>query len=347
MNTVLQKSKKRIRLGDISVNFLVAMHEAAAKYKCDLTPIFRRYHVSTEMLDTPNARITIAKFMRIGHDAIQNTKIPHLGILAGEQMHLGRTGLAGLASMTAGPLFEAMNTFIQFEKLSSQNCRGHSRYFFDHEQLICQFYSISPYNNYNFFVVDSILSTWNTFAKSITGESQLLDHIEIEYPKNHYSSLMEKHFSCPVIFMAKRNALIFKSVTSDIPSIYSSPSMHRQLVALCEKELKKINGNQSLENRVAELIIPFLHGRPPEIEVISRQMGMASWTLRRKLKEKHTCFSKILDQTRRELAESYVTDTLLNFTEIAFLLGFSSPSSFQRAFKRWTTLNPGEFRMPN
>ncbi|MNF02456.1 HTH-type transcriptional regulator VirS [compost metagenome] len=66
--------------------------------------------------------------------------------------------------------------------------------------------------------------------------------------------------------------------------------------------------------------------------------------MRRKLAEEGTRFRDVLNETRRDLAETYIRDTALAFGEIAYLLGFASAEAFQRAFKRWTGLTPGEFR---
>jgi len=71
---------------------------------------------------------------------------------------------------------------------------------------------------------------------------------------------------------------------------------------------------------------------------------MPDWTLRRKLKEEGTSFQALLDNMRKELALGYMRDTQMNFGEIAYVLGFSTPGAFQRAFKRWTGETPGDYR---
>jgi AraC-like DNA-binding protein len=71
---------------------------------------------------------------------------------------------------------------------------------------------------------------------------------------------------------------------------------------------------------------------------------MSERTLRRRLGEGATSFKRILDEVRRELAIGYVQERQLSTGEIAFLLRYSEPSAFQRAFKRWTKLTPSEYR---
>ena len=51
-----------------------------------------------------------------------------------------------------------------------------------------------------------------------------------------------------------------------------------------------------------------------------------------------------VDDLGQALALGYVRDPGLSLLDIAYLLGFSEQSAFQRAFKRWSGQTPGEFR---
>jgi AraC-like DNA-binding protein len=48
--------------------------------------------------------------------------------------------------------------------------------------------------------------------------------------------------------------------------------------------------------------------------------------------------------TRRRFAINYFKDPGNTLTEIAFLLGYSEVSAFNRAFKRWTGQSPMVYR---
>jgi len=336
--------KARMRLGNISVNFLLSLIKSIKQEGKNPEPLFAHYHITEELLNTPNARISIPKFMRIGHDAIQLTDNPALGLILGQNMHIGDIGLAGLAATTAKNLDQALSTLIRFEPLSSKNSRGHSRYYNEEELSTCQFYSISPYNQYNYFVVDTTLSSWFSFSKWASGNENIIQKIEVEYPDIGYRQEMENYFKCPVHYNQARNAIIFKKGATQQASLYANQATFQQAVSTCERELNRITSNTSTKERTIELIGPMLNGTAPTIEQIAQKMGVASWTLRRNLKKENTNYNELLNQTRKELAESYVRDTNLNFTETAFLLGFSSPAAFQRSFKRWMNVSPGEYR---
>jgi AraC-like DNA-binding protein len=70
---------------------------------------------------------------------------------------------------------------------------------------------------------------------------------------------------------------------------------------------------------------------------------MTGRSLQRRLKDEGTVFQSVRDEMRRDLADHYLGQGM-SFAEISFLLGFSEPSAFFRAFKRWTGLTPLERR---
>jgi AraC-like DNA-binding protein len=71
---------------------------------------------------------------------------------------------------------------------------------------------------------------------------------------------------------------------------------------------------------------------------------MGERTLQRRLKELNTSFSRLLEDTRRELALAYLSERRMSLLEISYVLGFADPSSFSRAFKRWTGTAPRKSR---
>ena len=73
---------------------------------------------------------------------------------------------------------------------------------------------------------------------------------------------------------------------------------------------------------------------------IARALAMSTRSLARRLKEEGTSYTEVLDDLRRELAMRYVEDETLGVSQIAWLLGYSEVSSFNHAFRRWTSRSP-------
>jgi AraC-like DNA-binding protein len=96
--------------------------------------------------------------------------------------------------------------------------------------------------------------------------------------------------------------------------------------------------------RVTKKIIEMLPDGECSRDKVSRALGMSPSMLHLKLSQHGTNFQQLLDDTRKELAWSYVQQPTRSVTEITFLLGFTDTSNFTRAFKRWTGMSPTDFR---
>ena len=72
----------------------------------------------------------------------------------------------------------------------------------------------------------------------------------------------------------------------------------------------------------------------------AQSLGMSLRNLQRRLEEEGTSYRQALNDTRRDIARSYLDEGHTSVTEIAFLLGFADTSGFSRAFRRWTGLSP-------
>ncbi|MFE8071915.1 AraC family transcriptional regulator [Marinobacteraceae bacterium S3BR75-40.1] len=341
----MTSNTRQNNLGDIAVTYVGLMARALHKHGIAPEPLFEQFRVTPELLDSPDARISIPRFMRLGHAAIEAVQDPCLGLEFGACTRLSDMGLAGCAAMAAPTLGEALATVIRFERLSSYNSRGRSRSWEDEAgNRIGWFYSISPYNAYNFFVVDSILAGWTCFLEALAGRPLRLQRVDIEYAPRGHQERFETFFGCPVQFGAAQNAIVLPASENDAPNPLRQDALHRKLVQQCQRELNQIRAGWSLIDRVREALTPLLGGQAPTLEAVARSFGVAPWTLRRQLADHGTTFREVLDKVRKELAQEYVRHTAYNFTEVSYVLGFSSPPAFHRAFVRWYGISPGEAR---
>ena len=332
------------RLGDIDLCYVAVLARAVGARGIEPAGLLARFGIGPELLATVDARISIPRFMRLGHAAITLTGDPALGLVMGALTRAVDLGLAGQMAETAPTPPEALEQLIRFEQLTSHNSRGHSRFVRQAGDSVARFYSIRPYNAFNRFVVDAILAGWTQFLRWVSGRDEVLREVWIEYPDQGMKERFEAYFGCPVRFGMDENALVLARNLGDGACLYHQPALFSKLKRLCEKELNQINSAKGPGQRVKEVIAPLLRGQAPSAAQVASALGTTAWTLRRRLTKQGQSFQTLLDETRRELALDYVRDTPMSFAEIAWLLGFSGPPSFHRAFNRWYGLSPGQMR---
>jgi AraC-like DNA-binding protein len=104
--------------------------------------------------------------------------------------------------------------------------------------------------------------------------------------------------------------------------------------------LDKLERSQSIRDRVERLLIPMLQTGEVSIDAIACTLGLSRQTLFRRLRADGVTFEQVLDELRHKLALNYLGVTRASVKQTARLVGYSDPSAFSRAFKRWTGLSP-------
>ena len=214
----------------------------------------------------------------------------------------------------------------------------------DLQRGILQFYSITPYNDYNYFVVDSIISGWYKIITHLCDRNDAIEKVCFEFPAPKHEDKYHEYFNCEVLFNQSNNYLVVKQAALNWACKNACSSTFTLLQRYADSELNKVQLGESFQEKVSRAIGPLLNGGTPTLEQVAEQLNMPPWTVRRKLIHHGSSYQATLNETRKELAISYSCDTALTLGEIAYLLGFGSPTAFQRAFKRWTGVAPGQFR---
>jgi AraC-like DNA-binding protein len=337
-------NKPRVRLGDLSVGFVQRISASLQAEKIDPQALLEQFDLSPQRLAEAHARLSIARYMRLGHAAIQLSNVDHLGLQMGLHSRFNQAGLAGVTAAQAPTVREAARALIHFEPLYAHNYRGQSSLHEDAHGAWLRFYSISPYNAYNRFVVDSVLAGWLAQVSQLAGQPLSAEQTWVEFAAPSYAEHYEQVFRGPIRFSATCNQLQLSQRSLALRNPQYCPSTWQHLLQICQRELEQLTRSRSLSERISQLLGPLLQGREPTLGEVAARLQIPEWTLRRKLAEEGRQFRSVLNDTRNELAISYIRDTELVFGEIAFLLGFASAEAFQRAFKRWNKQTPGEFR---
>lgn len=151
-------------------------------------------------------------------------------------------------------------------------------------------------------------------------------------------------FEAPVRFQTERTELLFDTPLLATPLVKAEPRLSAYLQQHAERLVARLSSSSS----VTEQIKTFVRGALPRgeatLEAAAAHAGLSTRALRGQLAHAGTTFRKLIDETRLELARHYLENSRTSIEEIASTLGFSEPSAFYRAFKRWTGLTPRQFR---
>jgi AraC-like DNA-binding protein len=191
--------------------------------------------------------------------------------------------------------------------------------------------------------VDALVGTYLRMCRSALGREYSPLSIELCRPEPAVLDDFHRLLRAPVRFAAEMNRLIFDAASIERPLETGNPELARQNDAIAIRYLARIE-HENVEARVREALRQRLEKREPSQEQIAEQLNMSPRTLQRKLGDAGTSFKEILDDTRHSLALAYLSETQHSISEVTYRLGFSSGSSFTRAFRRWTGRSPSDWR---
>lgn len=151
-------------------------------------------------------------------------------------------------------------------------------------------------------------------------------------------------FHCPLKFNQPRNAIIFNARLLSHPLMQDKRSLSMMLRHAPANLFFIASSKHYLTTQIRAMLGRDFSREFPDFRDIAQSLNMAPQTLRRHLREEGTSYQEIKDQLRRDAAIHYLQKPQISLGDIAHLMGFSEPSTFHRAFKKWTGLTPGEYR---
>lgn len=139
-------------------------------------------------------------------------------------------------------------------------------------------------------------------------------------------------------------ALWFPRALLDAPLPGADPEVVALLEPHAQARIARRLGDASWAARVERTLASDLGNHGPELARVARALGVSRATLSRRLSEEGVSFRGISDGLRAASAKRQLAEGGQSIGEIAFGLGFANTAAFHRAFKRWTAMNPGDYR---
>ncbi|WP_394841093.1 AraC family transcriptional regulator [Pendulispora brunnea] len=269
----------------------------------------------------------------LGDDAI--------GLRAGERIRPGHYGVLGYVVMNCATLGDALAQLQRYQALvidigppEFSRAGGELTVIWD-PRLERPLRQLAEFN----------LSAMLAFARWISGRDEAPLRVDFTFQAPAQLEEHRRIFRCALRFEEPVYRIVLPSRWLDAPLIRPDPEVRAAMLGLAEKQLLSQVGRKASDlDAIRDLVAKNLSAGDAALAKIAGDLGLSARTLQRKLHERGQSFSAIVDEVRRELATRHLNDDALDLNDLAFLLGFSEQSAFQRAFKRWTGEAPGSYR---
>jgi AraC-like DNA-binding protein len=315
--------------------------ERAARFGLSRDELLRQARLDEAQLRDPDQRIPIAAVVRLWRAIATDATEPTVGLRLGKDVRVRELGLVGYTMVCSCTLGVALKRLDRYDRIVSDTFDVELSAMSDATWVRLDVHARLRAVR---AAADSRLATLVSVCRELVGGGVNPLAVRLPYRKPEQVAEYEEFFRAPVEFGALATAILVAEEHLQRPIGQCDETLAGYLDRLAEQLLMPRDGENSVRYQIRRLLWSELPDGVPALEVLARRLGMSGRTLQRRLRDEQTTFHDILAEFRRNAAPTLLRDGRLAVSEVAFLLGYEDPSSFQRAFRRAFGVSPRTFR---
>jgi AraC-like DNA-binding protein len=308
----------------------------------DLRALFEEAGLELAALSDPDARFPTEGISLLWQLAVTRSGNPAIGLANSSVVKPGSFDVVAYAMMSSPNLFGILERAVRYvEVLSDAATLTLADDREGHRLILELFGGKHPVPRQRF---EFDLMTLLSFCRWVTNRDLHPLAFELRFPPPADLQPYQDAFKCPLRFNAPVNALLFARSDMTLPLPTAHPLLAEVHERVASEHLQRLDHAQTC-HRARSVILRHLPDGEPRRPKIAAILGMSERTLQRRLAAEGTSFQRLLDDTRRGLAQHYLGQREVSLADIAYLLGFSDQSSFFRAVRRWFGSSPRQYRV--
>ena len=298
--------------------------------------------VSERELEDPDAQLPFETHRRIGVALL--SRLPPAGLpqLMREVVSPSTFGIAGKIAQNCETVHDALLTLVRYQRLFFDGAVMTLERARDSVVFAARVPAIIEQLRQPLF---AIFASVLTLARQLAGVE--LAPIAVTFALRADAEELDRLtsvFGVPPRFNEPSHTIVFEPRALAIPVVGARGDHAALLSSYADDLLAEAAASTGVTADVSRVLVTALPRGIVQRDLVARELGMSSRTLSRRLSAEATTFGQILESVRRDLAQRYLRDHGLSIHEVAFLLGYTEPSTFFRAFKRWTGRTPAKWR---
>lgn len=325
---------------DFPISHAAILIDVAAELGADREALSQHAQLDDSQLGNPHIRIPSKPFRTLHAQAKTMTGLPQFPLYYGDKITLTAHGPLGYAILSCRSIRQALEILTKYYRLVNDKALN---IYEEGEQLVIE------YAHGRDYLVDAITDTEVFFSALLSASRHLLHvdeidaEVHINYPKPDYGDFYQRVLRCNVRFDMPKSRAMFPIALLDAKPEYANPVMLKLFEQQCNEMLARMETGEGLHHKVRKHLLATKPGFP-SLDLCAEHFHMSPRTFRRRLSDEGFTYQAVLDDTRRELAETYLRNPAITINQAADMVGFHDISNFRRAFIRWTGSSPSAYK---
>lgn len=314
------------------------VYQAMCTMGLDANLVLANIGASADWLKDPHLRTPHAAQQRFWNAVQAVSHDPDIGIHLGEHVPVYRGQVIEYLFLSSQTFGEGLTRALNYTRLLSDAVNA---------QLVeapQRSYLVSDISSTSFRqLTECAVVGIATFFRYVTEDKFRLQEIWFAHSEGATQEEYLRVYGCEVKLGQSETRLYFDTELLALPSFHAEPELlklHEQVASEKVAALER----QDLVSNVKRAIGEILESGDVTLESVANRLDIKSRDLRVRLQDAGTNFNQVVNDFRCRLARRLLAKTDEPIDQIVYLTGFSEPSTFYRAFKRWVGETPVEYR---
>lgn len=306
--------------------------------------LIRAAGIRDAQLGHPDNFITLDQFTDLCRQALARCDDQALGLEFGTRLKFTAHGALSQAAISCDTLEQALNILIKYFRIRFAYMS--LSFFIEGDEAVLQLDIHHDTEDLHRFNIEVVLGSLMDVSGLLFGQ-RLLEggRCLVDYPRPEAMGAYQQLFGDAVNFCMEVNQLRFQKHLLALPMSLSNPVARRVAEAQCEEEMRQMEASSSVTERVVRILESVRDGRLLGLDDVAGQLHLSGRTLRRQLSAEGARFQTLQETVRHQRALDLLRrNTQMAIDEIANHLGYSDPSNFGRAFRKWEGISPSAWR---
>ena len=300
----------------------------------DVQSLLQAASIEPRTLEHPHGQVPLSRYLNFMNLAAERAQDPLLGLKTAKVVGPEILGAVGFLFLTARTLLDALRYLCHYQPLFQDSTairlvRRNDEYIYSYS--LYDIHNLDSRQDIEFSIAFSL-----RLIRMYSNNQAQIKRLTFKHAASMASRNYEHALGCPCFFHQDENTLVLASEGLQDRGHRYDANLEQILIDYLESDIQAKSTLQTTADRIKQCIRDEVGPSLVTAEQVADRLGVSTASLYRRLRAENTTFKRLAESVYLDLATRYLRETQLSIAQISDVLGFSSPSSFTRAFNHWS-----------